>query len=257
MVRQTATIRVKCRADSVDETAQLLAWAVGYPVAPAEPAESGESRWLLVRTDIAYEGDSEAILERLGLDMIARISGVQYWEVAASDPSAPNAAALDAPESVLTAPPPGVEEQLIAALMALPTPIALMPRGNGRYVWKWMEATGEAPTFVGALHATLRHITDAYLAIQAEAHVAEERATTAGLSDRELEFRLKQALYALPLPIAIEGEEPGAFRWRWREAAGETERFAPAVVAALTHLLDAYAMARGALLTSSGEALEL
>lgn len=256
MVRQTATIRVKCRADSVDATAKLLAWAVGYPVVPAGPTESEESQWLLVLTDIAYEGDREAILERLGLDMIARISGVQYWEVAPSDPPTPDAAIGDR-ESTLDSLPPGVEAQLVAALMALPTPIALMPRGNGRYVWKWMEATGEAPSFVGALHATLRHITDAYLAIQAEAHAGEERASTSELSDRELEFRLKQALYALPLPIAIEGEEPDAFRWRWCEAAGETERFAPAVVAALTRLLDAYVMARGTLLTSSGEALEL
>jgi hypothetical protein len=92
--RCTATIRVLCRADGLDETTDLLAWATGHPITSVEQAPASDTRWLLIRTDLEYHGDDWTILGRFGLDLIGKVAGVLSWEVV------PTEAPEDTPSSV-------------------------------------------------------------------------------------------------------------------------------------------------------------
>ena len=84
MQPQTAIIKVLCKGDGFEEAANLVAWTVGHRVEIGELGPEANTRWVLILTDLAYHHDDDTILERLGLQVIGKVSGVLYWEVVPS-----------------------------------------------------------------------------------------------------------------------------------------------------------------------------
>jgi hypothetical protein len=81
----TAIVRVVCRADRFEQTARLLAWAMGHPVGFSEPAAVAITRSLFIDTGLAYDDRSELVPSDFALDMVGLIPGVLSWGIVPSD----------------------------------------------------------------------------------------------------------------------------------------------------------------------------
>lgn len=91
----TAVVRVVCRADRFEQTARLLAWAIGrHPIGYAEPGAVAITRSLFIDTGLAYDERAEIVPSDFALDMVALVPGVLSWSVVSSDelvtPQAPS-----------------------------------------------------------------------------------------------------------------------------------------------------------------------
>lgn len=80
----TAILRVVCRADRFDETARLMAWAVGHPVGFSNPEAVAITRSLFVDTGLAYDRN-EFVPDDFALDVVGKVPGVLSWEIVSSD----------------------------------------------------------------------------------------------------------------------------------------------------------------------------
>lgn len=247
MSQPTAVVKVLCKPEKLEETANLIAWTVGHRVEIADTVSAAETRWLFVFTDLAYYDDDDTILERLGLDIIGKIGGVLSWEVVPSDQQA---AAPDATEQPSDPPSQALslEERLTFSLGDLPVPVSIMRRKSGKYAWKWQEVTGQADTFVDALTAVLTLAMRSYRAVLGEIDVAD-RSQVAN-SEAALERELINTLVGLPSPVVIMESSGGTYAWKWGETAGQAETFADAVTSGLTLAMTAYAEARSRLIES-------
>ena len=152
----------------------MLQWALGHRVSIEQNASDNKTGCLFVFTDIEYYGSDTALFEKFGFDIIGKISGVVSWEVLEEEPKkAPQASPASAVEQ------PGTEsedqekrERLEAELMqklcVLPITISIMPRMEGKFAWKCLEASGYADTFAEALEASLTHLTYVFKLIRGE-----------------------------------------------------------------------------------------
>jgi len=163
--QQTAAIKVLCRADTMQDTANMLNWALGHRVEVAETATDADEKigCLFVFTDIEYYENDTTLLERLGFDMIGKIKGVVSWEMllGKQQKTQPDEGAEAAG---LTA----QETELMHMLCTLPITISIMPRQGEKYAWKCLEATGKAATFSEALEKSLTHLTRTFQLIRSE-----------------------------------------------------------------------------------------
>ena len=56
-----------------------------------------------------------------------------------------------------------LEQIFILMLHQLPISLTITPRENNHYVWEWLGARGEKPSFLEALDEALSHIEIAYI----------------------------------------------------------------------------------------------
>src|SRR5947209_13915816 len=87
MAHQSATIKVLCRADALQDTANMLHWAIGHRVEVADAASDDKIGCLFIFTDVEYYENDTTLLDRLGFDIIGKIRGVVSWEVLPQGPA--------------------------------------------------------------------------------------------------------------------------------------------------------------------------
>ena len=61
-----------------------------------------------------------------------------------------------------------IDTALMAILDDLPIPLSIIQRSDGSFTWKWLSASGQSPTFTGAMKAALVHVMTSYLLIRSE-----------------------------------------------------------------------------------------
>ncbi|HEU5381536.1 MAG TPA: hypothetical protein VFV38_39450 [Ktedonobacteraceae bacterium] len=159
--QQTAAIKVLCRADTIQDTANMLNWALGHRVEIAEEATDEKIGCLFVFTDIEYYENDTTLLERLGFDMIGKIKGVVSWEILLGNQQGEQTGDTATGLTVQ-------ETELMHMLCTLPITISIMPRQGEKYAWKCLQATGKAETFSEALEEALTHLTRTFQLIRSE-----------------------------------------------------------------------------------------
>lgn len=249
MLQPTAIIKVLCRADKLEETVNLLAWAVGHRVELEEQGTFSQTRYLFIHTDLAYADDSNTILERLGLDIIGKIAGVLSWTVIPSDIHDVANTEGTQPAEHIDPRDASLEEQLTEVLGMLPIPISIIRRSSGTYAWKWQAATGHADTFLSAVTAALALAMTSFVAIRGELGSEPADAANACRAPEDLEVELTNRLLALPLAVSIV-QPGGEYTWKWHEATGKADTFVAALAAALTQAMRSYIMVRRDLMGS-------
>ncbi|GHO91092.1 hypothetical protein KSF_011400 [Reticulibacter mediterranei] len=159
MQKQPVTIKVWCREADLYRTADLLSWAVGHRV-EIPPVSTGMiNTYFFIITDIKQYEDEDTIRKTMGFDIIGKISGVIDWEIMLKE----NASARPIlPEN------DKIDRTLMAVLDDLPIPLSIVARSDGSYTWKWQNASGQNPTFMGAVKAALTHVMHAYTFIRNE-----------------------------------------------------------------------------------------
>jgi hypothetical protein len=91
MSRGIAIIKVICCRENVDETAALVASAVGHQVFVQLP-DGVRFGWLFFPTGLPFENDSERFSRHFGFAIIGKIPGVLSWEVVPSEGNEPDRA---------------------------------------------------------------------------------------------------------------------------------------------------------------------
>lgn len=241
MLRPTAMIKVLCRADTFEETLNLLAWAVGHRVEIPEAAPLSDAKYVFIYTDLGYNDDDENILANLGLDIIGKISGVLSWEVVASNHPGVEPIPPEQAKDAIIAEQQSLEDMLMQALESLPLKLALTRHPSGSYVWKWFQASGQATTFMSAIMGALAHAMTAYAAMYSELHPKEDAAEQRAES---LEAELARQLSALPIPVTIVQSGDGSYVWKWADKSGQANTFVSAMTDALSQAIATYIAAR-------------
>ncbi|HLG64854.1 MAG TPA: hypothetical protein VKY19_23130 [Ktedonosporobacter sp.] len=166
MAHRSATIKVLCRTEALQDTANMLQWALGHRVSVAEDTSDSKVGCLFVFTDIEYYDNDTTLFENFGFDIIGKIRGVVSWEILedalgakAAPSSSPNAAEGNREQ---------LEVELMNKLCTLPITISIMPRMEGKFAWKCLEASGHAESFAEALEAALTHLTHVFKLIRSE-----------------------------------------------------------------------------------------
>lgn len=170
MTQQSATIKVLCRTEALQDAARMLQWALGHRVSIVEEASDAKTGCLFVFTDIEYYGSDTALFEKFGFNMIGKISGVVSWEILEPRPASGVASATKPPqnEQEIQQTQAQLETELMQKLCVLPITISIMPRMEGKFAWKCLEAEGSAETFAQALEAALTHLTHVFKLIRSE-----------------------------------------------------------------------------------------
>lgn len=193
MTQQSATIKVLCRTEALEDTAKMLQWALGHRVTIEENSPDAKTGCLFVFTDIEYYGTDVNLFENFGFDIIGKISGVVSWEILEQiqskqapdiEADAVNKAELeneklpettdenlpgkDVSTTMELAERERLELELMQKLCVLPITISIMPRMEGKFAWKCLEATGSADTFADALEEALKHFTYVFKLIRSE-----------------------------------------------------------------------------------------
>ncbi|HLQ31021.1 MAG TPA: hypothetical protein VK140_17430 [Ktedonobacteraceae bacterium] len=163
MAQQSATIKVLCRADTLQDTANMLHWAIGHRVEVADIAHDNKIGCLFIFTDVEYYENDTTLLERLGFDMIGKIRGVVSWEVLTQDEEEGKTSRTPASQKG-----EHLEAELMRTLCTLPITISIMPRMEGKYAWKCLEGSGQEDTFIAALEQALTHLTRVFKFIRGE-----------------------------------------------------------------------------------------
>jgi hypothetical protein len=185
MAQRSATIKVLCRTEALQNAAKMLQWALGHRVSIEEDESSPNSKvgCLFVFTDIEYYNNDTTLFEKFGFDMIGKISGVVSWEVLEHEQA--KTAMLSSEGQVddqKDAQAEGQEEgpkddqaererlevELMQKLCVLPITISIMPRMEGKFAWKCLEASGYADSFADAMEASLTHLTKVFKLIRSE-----------------------------------------------------------------------------------------
>jgi hypothetical protein len=163
MARQSAKIKVLCRADALQETANMLQWAIGHRIEVADTESDDKIACLFIFTDVEdYENDT-MLLELLGFDIIGKIRGVVSWEVLPQDGEEGKTSRAPASQNS-----EDLEAELICTLYTLPITISIMPRMERKYAWKCLEGNGQADTFIEALEQALTHLMRVFKLMRSE-----------------------------------------------------------------------------------------
>lgn len=160
MAKQSATIKVLCRTETLQDTANMLQWAIGHRVEIAEQAPDATVGCLFVFTDIEYYGNDATLFENFGFDIIGKIRGVVSWEILELEQGKNEDTEEEKREQL--------EAELMHRLCTLPITISIMPRMEGKFAWKCLEASGQAVSFAEALEAALTHLTHVFKLIRSE-----------------------------------------------------------------------------------------
>jgi len=174
MAQQSATIKVLCRTEALQDAAKMLQWALGHRVSIEEHAPDTKTGCLFVFTDIEYYGSDTALFEKFGFDIIGKISGVVSWEILEEEQKKEIAAASSASSASQVEPVEDQEERarleadLMQKLCVLPITISIMPRMEGKFAWKCLEASGSSESFAEALEGALTHLTHVFKLIRGE-----------------------------------------------------------------------------------------
>jgi hypothetical protein len=166
MTRQSATIKVLCHKDAIQNTANMLQWAIGHPVKIADTHIDAKIGCLFIFTEIEYYENDTTLFENLGFDMIGKIHGVVSWEILSQDVE--DKLVQGKEENVDETEIKKLEADLMRRLCTLPITISIMPRMEEKYAWKCLEASGQAETFGEALEEALTHLTYRFKIIRSE-----------------------------------------------------------------------------------------
>jgi hypothetical protein len=166
MAQRSATIKVLCRTDALQDTANMLQWAIGHRVEIADNAPEASVGCLFVFTDIEYYGNDTTLFENFGFDIIGKIRGVVSWEILEPDQGGNAATSTD--KNTEEEKREQLEVELMHRLCTLPITISIMPRMGGKFAWKCLEASGHAESFAEALEAALAHLTRIFKLIRSE-----------------------------------------------------------------------------------------
>jgi hypothetical protein len=158
MTQQSAVIKVLCCADALQDTATMLQWALGHRIEVEKVAPGAKVGNLIVFTDVEFYENDTALFERLGFDIIGKIRGVVSWEMLPQ-------AEKEGPAAVENE---RLEAELMHRLCTLPITVSIMPRMEGKFAWKCLEASGQAETFGAALEEALTHLTRTFKLIRSE-----------------------------------------------------------------------------------------
>jgi hypothetical protein len=137
----------------------MLSQATGHRVEiPAEPGSSTYTH-VFVITEIEQYSDEKLASTDFGFDIIGKIAGVLSWEVL--------------PKEQLTAQYhlkelSKAELGFLLLLENLPLPISIIQRTDGTFVWKWLNAHGQAETYMDAIRDALSYVMKAYQFIRSE-----------------------------------------------------------------------------------------
>lgn len=247
MSQPTAIIKVVCKPDKLEETANLLAWTVGHRVEMVDASSHTDACALMVFTELAYHDDDDTILEHLGLDIIGKLGGVLSWTVIPSDVH--EAEIKQTKEPTLSTQVSNIEETLTRVLSGLPVPVSIMKRNSGKYAWKWQDATGQADTFIEATVSALSLAMRSYKSVQGELNLAPD-SQPGSESAIAVETELMNELVTLPTPMLVMQGRDGAYLWKWGNATGHAESFGEAVTACVTLAMTSYAATRSQLIGS-------
>ncbi|HEU5377308.1 MAG TPA: hypothetical protein VFV38_17910 [Ktedonobacteraceae bacterium] len=165
MAQRSATIKVLCRTDALHDAANMLQWALGHRVQVNEDASDAKMGCLFVFTNIEYYDNDTTLFEQFGFDIIGKIRGVVSWEILTN---AEEDNASSANRSTEAEGHEELEVELMHRLCTLPITISIMPRMEGKFAWKCLEASGHAETFAEALEAALTHFTRVFKLIRSE-----------------------------------------------------------------------------------------
>lgn len=172
MTQRSATIKVLCRMDALHDAANMLQWALGHQVQVDEDASDSKVGCLFVFTNIEYYDNDATIFEQFGFDIIGKIRGVVSWEVfeaeANDDDAFSEGAEYFAGRSAKSGEQEELEVELMRRLCTLPITISVMPRMEGKFAWKCLEASGHTESFAEALEAALTHFTRVFKLIRSE-----------------------------------------------------------------------------------------
>jgi hypothetical protein len=162
-MRQSATIKVLCHKDAIQDTATMLQWTTGHAVKIADTHMDAKIGCLFIFTEIEYYENDTILFENLGFDMIGKIHGVVSWEILSQEKLA-----QDQEEYASETEVKKLEADLMRRLCTLPITISIMPRMEEKYAWKCLEASGQAETFGEALEQALIHLTYRFKMIRSE-----------------------------------------------------------------------------------------
>lgn len=172
MTQRSATIKVLCRMDALHDAANMLQWALGHQVMVDEDTSDAKVGCLFVFTNIEYYDNDATIFEQFGFDIIGKIRGVVSWEVFEAEteraPGSSKGASASAGGSAKSEEQEELEVELMRRLCTLPITISVMPRMEGKFAWKCLEASGHAETFAEALEDALTHFTRVFKLIRSE-----------------------------------------------------------------------------------------
>jgi hypothetical protein len=161
MSTQPVVIKVWCRSDDLQRTANLLAWTIGHRVEiPLELKEvEAKNKYLFVITDIEQYDDANMVRSAMGFDIIGKVSGVIAWEVMPKEQLQEQLSAQKIAEDSKT---------FVNLLDDLPIPISIIQQLDGTYAWKWLRASGQSATYLDAVKAALSHVMKSYALIRSE-----------------------------------------------------------------------------------------
>ena len=181
MAQRSATIKVLCRTEALQNAAKMLQWALGHRVSIEEDENTSNSKvgCLFVFTDIEYYNNDTTLFEKFGFDMIGKINGVVSWEVPEHEQEKKAALSSDGQaddqrdgqkegQKDDQAERERLEVELMQKLCVLPITISIMPRMEGKFAWKCLEASGYADSFADAMEASLTHLTKVFKLIRSE-----------------------------------------------------------------------------------------
>lgn len=169
MAQRSATIKVLCRTEALQNAAKMLEWALGHRVSVEENENTPDSKvgCLFIFTDIEYYNNDTTLFEKFGFDMIGKINGVVSWEVMEQEHTH-NAASSSTDAKQSQEERERLEVELMQKLCVLPITISIMPRMEGKFAWKCLEASGYADSFAEAMEASLTHLTKVFKLIRSE-----------------------------------------------------------------------------------------
>lgn len=145
----------------------MLQWALGHRVSIEEDLRDSKVGCLFVFTDIEYYGNDAALFEKFGFDIIGKIDGVVSWEILEAKPEEDPTPSVKE-HSNIQAEQERLELELMQKLCVLPITISVMPRMEGKFAWKCLEASGTADSFAEALSAALAHLTYVFKLLRSE-----------------------------------------------------------------------------------------
>jgi hypothetical protein len=152
-------IKVWCQKDNLQHTATMLSRATGHRVEIPTASDTSKYTYIFIITEIEQYTDEKLAGATFGFDIIGKIAGVLSWEILPKEQSPTHHFQQELSEA---------ETQLVRLLEDLPLSVAIMQQSNGTFLWRWINAYGQAETLVDAARDALSHVMKSYQIIRSE-----------------------------------------------------------------------------------------
>ncbi len=152
-------IKVWCQKDNLQHTATMLSRATGHRVEIPTTADQSKYTCIFIITEIEQYTDEKLAGAAFGFDIIGKIAGVLSWEILSKEQASAQYLQPDLSEA---------ETQLLHLLENLPLPIAIIKQSSGTFIWRWINAYGQAETLADAARDALSHVMRSYQLVRSE-----------------------------------------------------------------------------------------